>query len=47
MFGVNLVIQAEIREELLRTKVKFPGILGQNGQTFLDSLKFKVNDPHF
>ena len=44
MFSANLVILAQICDELLRGLVKFPRILSQNAKM---TLKVKVNDPHF
>ena len=41
---MNLVIPAQICDELLHQQPKFPGILSRNGQM---TLKVKVNDPHF
>ena len=39
MFGVNLVIVAQIYEELThgQAKFQFPGILSQNGQNDFES----------
>ena len=36
MFGANLVILAQICDELLRRQAKFPRILSQNGQNDLE-----------
>ena len=36
MFGANLVIPAQICDELLRGQAKFPRILSQNGQNDLE-----------
>ena len=44
MFGANLVIVAQIFNELLHKQAKFPRILSQNGQM---TLKVKINDLHF
>ena len=44
MFGANLVILAQICDELSYRQAEFPRILGQNGKT---NLKVKVNDLHF
>ena len=44
MFGANLVIPAQICEDLLYGQIKFPKILSQNRQNDLEG---PVNDPHF
>ena len=44
MFDANLVIPAQICEELLHEQPKVSIILRQNGQV---TLKVKVNDLHF
>ena len=44
MFGANLVILAQICDELSSRQAKFPRILSQNGKM---TLKVTVNDLHF
>ena len=44
IFGANLVILAQIYDELLHGQAKFPGILSQNGQM---TLKVMVDDIYF
>ena len=44
MFGANLVILAQICDELSCGQAKFPTILSQNGQNDLED---QVNDLHF
>ena len=46
MFGANLVILAQICDELSCEKAKFPRIMSQNGQNDLE-FKVIVNDLHF
>ena len=42
MFGANLVILAQVADELLGGQTKFPRILSENGKHYL---KVTVNDP--
>ena len=44
MFGANLVILAQIYDELLRGQARFPRILSQNDQ---NNLEGQGQRPHF